>query len=915
MIPFQTPGQPPATPKFYIDSVTPSTITADGQPYEITISGDGFKGDSTVSISGAGLTVSSVSFRSNKLLVATIVASIGASTTSRNVTVTRGANQTTAIDALTVVAPPTETIDLFSISPGQLQQGDTAQFIISGDAIDSGVVVTISGAGVTANVVSSTHNSITVDITATGGATVGFRDVTATNPALDSDTLFGVLEITAAPVIPPGNDFIIDQAWLDFYDPTGKGPWYLDQAGKSYLLDVDVTVNGTAFAVIAQNITLDLNGHTITHNNAASTNPANNGFENALAGTWDVTGAPAADRFAGDYLNNEVHLGDYSLRFQLPCPDQYVESVGTITLSPNTMYSFSGMLQRGNITTGGTSTPTAVMWCELVGQSGEPTRRFQKTNGNTRGIQFTDVRFTTGPTSETYKVRCGITGASGVDARSIYFDDIRVLQVYNHGIIVGVTSSVLSSLSDGTVTRTGNGSGFTIVGTGAITQGQNAGRECSPILFGAASNCVIEADVQDGIAIFGHGPLTKLFWTQSGSGHLFRFLEFTSNVLTIRSRDQFDATVIGNNGSFEVDSCTFYDFPHSGIRSSPNTASSVHDCTFSARNRFTNGFAINVRGPGTTVYNNVINNYGQYNGRGIMCDQTDPTFPTMFVYDNTINVQSLPLNQEYHGSLIAWAIQCENAENVEIYGNTVHVYGVEGEAACFRLNNNSNNCHIHDNIFIAEQVTPGVHVSCMAINNVDGNTNLIEDNEFRSNKNWFHTTDNTTGIEFYRNTFTILNDTPSADARWWESDSSATNESQKIDGWKFIDPIYTTPAARATVEDGSWRRIGFGQWGRWDNYAVLWTTTAHVVNGGNPVNGATVNFRDTFATVQANGTTDINGDFVAAIPEFKVSGDGIAATNPAVKTEYNDYTAEVTAPYSDSQTFTADQVQTVNVVN
>lgn len=914
MIPFQTPAQPPATPKFYIDSVNPPTIVADGESYQISINGAGFKGDSTVSVSGAGVTVSSVQFVSDKILIATMVAAVGAATTSRSITVTRGVKETTAVDALTVVAPIVEVIDLFSISPGQLQQGTTQQFIISGDAIDTGVLVTISGAGVTANVISSTHTSITVDITATGGAAVGFRNVTATNPSLDTDTLTGVLEITAAPVIPPDDDFVIDQAWLDFYDPTGQGPWYLDQADSVYRLDVDVTVNKTAFAVIAQNVTLNLDGHTITYNNAASVNPANNGFENALAGTWDLTNAPNADRFDGEYLENQVHLGSYSLRIQVPCPDQYVESVGTVTLLPNTKYSFSGMLQRGSIKTGGVDDPNAIMYCELVGTGSEPTRRFQKTNGNNRGIQFTDTTFTTGPSSETYKVRCGISGASGVDARSIYFDDIRILQVYNYGFLVGVNGTILSSLSDGTVTRTGNGGGFTITGTGSILQGQGAGRECSPILFGAGSNCVVSATVDDGITALAHGPMTKTFWTQSGGDHIFRNLLFISNVLTVRSRDQFDASVIGNNGYFEVDNCTFMNFAHAAIRSGTSNASHVHDCFFQAKNRFTNGFCIGIRGPGSIVEDNVIQNTGIYNGRGIFVEGTATA--GMIVRNNIIEVQTLPFNQEYGqgsfaGALIAYGIQCENSDSVEIYGNTVTAYGDQGEASALRLNNNPDTLYIHDNILIADQLTLGVQVQCVHLTNLHGDlNNRFEDNELRTNKNFVGETDNVDSILWERTLFTLLG-TPSVDARFFESISSATNESQKIGSWVWLDNSYTDAPARAAVENGSWRLSGGNGYGRWDQYSVAWTTTVRVMLAGNPVPGAPLTVEDVFATEVFNGVTDGSGQRILELTEFTVAGSTINTTIPATKTEYSDYTA---ASGVDSTVFTADQIQTVDVV-
>jgi hypothetical protein len=49
----------------------------------------------------------------------------------------------------------------------------------------------------------------------------------------------------------------------------GAGPYYLNQAGASYRLVEDIAVPGTAFVFAANNVTLDLNGHTVTFGTAA----------------------------------------------------------------------------------------------------------------------------------------------------------------------------------------------------------------------------------------------------------------------------------------------------------------------------------------------------------------------------------------------------------------------------------------------------------------------------------------------------------------------------------------------------------------------------------------------------------------------------------------------------------------------
>ena len=58
----------------------------------------------------------------------------------------------------------------------------------------------------------------------------------------------------------------IDSAWLT---QQGAGPYILSSSDTTYILDTDVTVNGTAFVFGGKDITLDLNGHTVTYGNAA----------------------------------------------------------------------------------------------------------------------------------------------------------------------------------------------------------------------------------------------------------------------------------------------------------------------------------------------------------------------------------------------------------------------------------------------------------------------------------------------------------------------------------------------------------------------------------------------------------------------------------------------------------------------
>ncbi len=88
----------------------------------------------------------------------------------------------------------------------------------------------------------------------------------------------------------------IDAAWLIAHGPA---PYYLLTASETYTLAVDVTVEGTAFFVLAPDVIFDLNGHTITYDNNTPPGLTNGGFETDPIGStvitgWNTSGAAGA---------------------------------------------------------------------------------------------------------------------------------------------------------------------------------------------------------------------------------------------------------------------------------------------------------------------------------------------------------------------------------------------------------------------------------------------------------------------------------------------------------------------------------------------------------------------------------------------------------------------------------------------
>ena len=77
-----------------------------------------------------------------------------------------------------------------------------------------------------------------------------------------------------------------------FADTNLSGPGTLNKNGEYYRLTQDISASGTVFTISASNVTLDLNGHTITYNTSSRgagivVNSSNNTVKNG----WILQGS------------------------------------------------------------------------------------------------------------------------------------------------------------------------------------------------------------------------------------------------------------------------------------------------------------------------------------------------------------------------------------------------------------------------------------------------------------------------------------------------------------------------------------------------------------------------------------------------------------------------------------------------
>lgn len=712
-------------------------------------------------------------------------------------------------------------------------------------------------------------------------------EVAATNAAGTGDPATSSNAKTIATAI------TIDSTWLT---TNGPSPYYLNQQGKTYVLDTDVTTDGTAFAIIAKDVTFDLNGHTITYNNAAPITIPNGSFETGKEGDateadgWDFTEAPNASRHEGVWLYNETYDGDYSLKFSDTTADEYVESTGTVTLLANTTYSLSAMFEYGG--QGNASNPGVKAYVRLIGTGGETTREVSRSTGNNRGIQFQEGVFTTGATAETYTIQVGIEGHESSSV-PFYIDDIKIQKTYNYGVVVGPQSWGPGYLPD--ISEYGSGINATIK-NGTITQGMNGGTWNHGVFNHSSDGVVVDntnitIHGANSSAIIGYDIATKTTTITNNT--------FTSNVQTITNRDAFDGAIVGAVAGI-ISNNTVTNGPHAGFFLSGSIPSIVSGNTIQLKAKYTNAFAIVGGGPGAQIFDNIISNgTGEYTSRGIMVTSGTTEKPTR-VYNNTIAVQNFANSQEYEGNIIGgtYGIQVENVSYAEIFGNDVTVYGTT-KGFAMRFTDISNNVSVHDNTFRA--IATSGNAAPLSLLATTGSSIMFEDNTLITNDGIVGDISTAMDFALVRTTFKV-DDAISSPLRFKYGYASGSGVHSQL---RFIDTTFVDATSQAYLEDATVYNANPTESNR-VQIAMEWTTTLQVKDANNnPLSGASVTIKDKDNNTVFTGTTNGSGQVVAVLKQQQVQGN--------TKTTYNDYTVTVTA---DGHTFepvvfTADETQTV----
>lgn len=497
----------------------------------------------------------------------------------------------------------------------------------------------------------------------------------------------------------------------------------IDTSG-TYVLQNDLTSDGTCITITEPNVEIDLGGHTITYDNRAQIVVPNGSFESVLTGNWDVTNAANASRQAGMFVGTTVskYDGDYALRVTIPFTGaQYIRS-SQITLAANTTYHVSGMFRNsGNYDTPepATGRDNITIKIELEGETPSATL----TGISWRGFAHTGFLYTTGGSPENHIIRITVDNAAGVPAGNLYIDDIEVLMDSSFGVAV----------SNGSYPNAANA----YIHNGVITQGQGGGNNSHAIfVHELGGNGWHVSD----LSLTTHGPNSSPFVSYyTGNNSSIHDCVIAHHTTKITSRDQRQ----GSSIYIPANSSTPGKIYNNIITHSPQTAiatgsvttgrNEIYNNTIAVQSLYTNDFAIGASG---WIHHNTIDCLTGSNAcRGITIGGTNE------VNDNVVSVRNLPRNQEYNGCQAAgaYATQAEyGTVGAKTYNNIIYAETGGGvcEAAGIRLNDGvydgSTNIEIYNNsVTVKNTGTANAYILKLA--NIYGSGIDIHDNTFVTN--------------------------------------------------------------------------------------------------------------------------------------------------------------------------------------
>ncbi len=636
----------------------------------------------------------------------------------------------------------------------------------------------------------------------------------------------------------------------------------LAASDTTYVLQNDVTADGTCFIINGDNVIFDLNGKTVTFNNGPVVTLANHGFE-AWSGetpdNWDITNVTTLERISSE--TDHGGWGDYLLKWTAAAGEEYMLS-DYITLTEARYYRANAMFNKKGLS----GSPGPVVSVEndlgqtLCTSSGDPGIP------KGRGCEF--------EITEETDVRMRITLGAG-HTGYIYVDEADIRTTRDYGIVAAryMHSTWHKGLS-------GGGASNVTVRNGTVTQGASAG------FYGAAINyhSLIPFGEIDHVTTNISGPSTHSILSNydvfDGPGYIHDNV-FNSTVPYLLDRENhgghidmgygmrqglfefYDNELNGGPGGFWIQGLDYESYTND-VR--------IHDNTIISDGNDSNQYSIGVWNLNNVkIYNNTIT---PIEGEGIKSEETD----TVEIYNNTITFSSRPCNFEY-SSLKSVGIRVRDyslsgpTSNNNVHDNTI--IGTIGSAPDFctpkvvgiylsnyRYAGSVNNTYTNNTITVSTGQSGHEAIGLLFSSEDNDHEDVFSDNTVTSNNQIVrlgYDNGNANNVDFISNTF--IKGADPIDFKTLGLGYCCFYDSQ---GHIFTD---TTFQNRAGFDSGNVDYISNGEYGPL-NYTVKWYLDITVTDGSDPLSGAAVAITDAQDNVVYEDTTDANGQLRATLQEY-----------------------------------------------
>ena len=425
----------------------------------------------------------------------------------------------------------------------------------------------------------------------------------------------------------------------------------LDITGETYILQNNITTDGSCFTFTADNIVLDLNGHTLTYANLDFEGAINPGFEIADGDEltplgWDLSGAHGR-AYRQDYTQR-LFFDNYSLNITNLAGDAYPEEyvlTSPIYLPVAGKYAMTAEIKGGPY--GAFTSHLEIEGIDVTCGNEISNMHLSATTDMSWGLvcEF-DI---SSPATVRGKVVLGTTDNTKTTSLSI--DEVDIRPIGFSGVAISGYNRRMAEIKNG-----------------SIIEGRSKAIY-SPAIYKTSAVKIHDLNiVTNGI----NSPNISEYW--AGGMEIYDNYMEANGKLPLNRQYAFSMIDLGaTDGGNKIYNNTLMNGPHVGISHGGGLSarSEIYGNTIKTRVNATNGFSISA-GANVDIHDNIIDPI-QGHGIGLGRDSDNTR-----IYNNIIKPKSWPCSEysSYGYPNSAHGIRIKNygsgiLENVEIFGNTI----------------------------------------------------------------------------------------------------------------------------------------------------------------------------------------------------------------------------------------------------